>query len=141
MIGNEIRCLKKVGTFQLNEASSKCQSLDASQIVPRNRQETDDLVSALLSLNLDSDNGNTWVSIGIQNTTKEGGWRDFTGQLLSYFNWLPNEPDNLGGDQSYAGFRIDGLNGIVGWADYSGVIKLNVVCTKRGQSKGKRSRS
>ena len=95
----------------------------------------------MLSLDLASESENKLVSIGIQNTTKEGGWRDFTGQLLSYFNWLPNEPDNLGGDQSYAGFRINGLNGIVGWADYSGVIKLNVVCTKRGQSQGKRSRS
>ena len=137
MIGNEVRCLKKVGIFQLNEASSKCQSLNASQIVPRNRQETDDLVSTLLSLDLDLDNGYTWVSIGIQNTTKEGGWRDFTGRLLSYFNWLPNEPDNLGGNQSYAGFQISGLNGI-GWADYSGMNKLNVICTRaRGHSQGK----
>ena len=137
MIGQEIRCLKNVGFFELNKANSKCQSLNANQILPRNRQETDDFVSALLSLGLDSIDGNTLVSIGIHNTTTDGGWRDFTGQLITYFNWLPNEPDNLGGNQSYAGFQISGLNGI-GWADYSGMNKLNVICTRaRGHSQGK----
>ena len=87
------------------------------------------MVSALLSLDLASENGKTLVSIGIY-TTDKGGWFDSAGQLISYFDWLPNEPDNLGGNQSYAGLRINKTSGTSGWADYSGSDKLNLVCMK-----------
>ena len=125
MIGDEISCLKNVGPIQLNDATTHCQSLNADQVLPRSRQETDDLVSALLSLDL----GNIPISIGIYKTNK-GDWYDSAGQLISYFNWLPNEPDNFGGNQTYAGFRID-INGSSRWADYSSTDELNVVCTKK----------
>ena len=75
MIGNEVNCLKKVGRFQLKEANTQCQSFNANQILPRSRQESDNLFSALLSLDLDSENGNTIVSIGIHKT-KEEQWRE-----------------------------------------------------------------
>ena len=65
MIGDEINCLKNIGPLELTKATSYCQSLNASQILPRSRQESDDFVSALLSLDLASENGNTLVSIGI----------------------------------------------------------------------------
>ena len=93
----------------------------------------------MLSLDLASESENKLVSIGIQNTTKEGGWYDSEGQLVSYFDWLPNEPDNLGGKQNHAGMRIDRASGTAGWADYSGSEELNVVCTKR-RSQGKNIR-
>ena len=134
MVGNEISCLKNVGFIQLSNATSHCQSLNASQILPRNRQESDDLVSALLSMNLSSDSGKTFVSIGIHKT--KGIWNDTVGQRISYFNWLPGEPDFLSENLNYAGFRIDEGNESARWADYSGSDKLNVVCTKiAGQGK------
>ena len=128
MIGNEICCLKNVGLIKLITATTHCQSLNSSQILPRSRQESDDLVSALLSLDLASENGKTLVSIGTYRTKE--GWRDSAGQLISYFNWLPNEPENLGKKQIYAGFRIDGGNETAKWKGYSRTDKLNVVCTK-----------
>ena len=135
MIGNEINCLKKVGRFQLKEANTQCQSFNANQILPRSRQESDNLFSALLSLDLDSENGNTIVSIGIYKT-KEEQWRDFTGQLISFFDWLPNEPDNHGGNNNYAGLSINEINRTTPWADYNGTNEFNVVCTKiSGQGK------
>ena len=134
MIGNEISCLKNVGLIQLSNATSHCQSLNASQILPRNRQESDDLVSALLSMNLSSDSGKTFVSIGIHKT--KGIWNDIEGQPISYSNWLPGEPDWPSENLNYAGFRIDEGNETARWADYSGSDKLNVVCTKiAGQGK------
>ena len=134
MIGDEISCLKNVGLIQLSNATSHCQSLNASQILPRNGQETDDLVSALLSMNLSSDSGKTFVSIGIHKT--KGIWNDTVGQRISYSNWLPGEPDWLSENLNYAGFRIDEGKWSARWADYSGSDKLNVVCTKiAGQGK------
>ena len=146
MIGDEINCLKNVGFVQLSEATSYCQSLNASQILPRNKKESDDLVSALLSLDLSSKDGETLVSIGIykKNVVQ---WFDSEGQLLIFANWLPNKPDNpkknwlLTGSHSheslntiqknYAGFRLDGAANETGrWADYVGTDELNVVCTK-----------
>ena len=82
MVGNEISCLKNVGFIQLSNATSHCQSLNASQILPRNRQESDDLVSALLSMNLFSDSGKTLVSIGIHKI--KGIWYDIVDQPISY---------------------------------------------------------
>ena len=120
--------------MHLNKATSYCQSLNASQILPRSRQESDDLFSALLSMNLSSDSGKTFVSIGIHKT--KGIWNDIVGQPISYSNWLPGEPDWLSENLNYAGFRIDEGNESARWADYSGSDKLNVVCTKiAGQGK------
>ena len=134
MVGNEISCLKNVGLIQLSNATSHCQSLHASQILPRNRQESDDLVSALLSMNLSSDSGKTFVSIGIHKT--KGIWNDIVGQPISYSDWLPGRPGFLNENLNYAGFRIDEGNESARWADYSGSDKLNVVCTKiAGQGK------
>ena len=130
-IGDKINCLKEVGLVELNNATSKCQSLNASQILPRSRQESDDLVSALLSLDLASENGKTLVSVGIY-TTKRGGWYDSAGQLISYFDWLPNEP-NIGGNLTHAALRIDKASGVAGWAGYSAAEELkfvHLVCTK-----------
>ena len=129
MVGNEINCLKNVGTMQLNKATSYCQSVNASQTLPRSRQESDDLISALLSLNLASPDGKTVVSIGVYKS-KEGEWYDSKDQLISYFNWISGEPDDISGYLNYAGFRINGPNGIAGWSDYSGFNETNVVCTK-----------
>ena len=126
MIGDETSCLKNVGLIQLNDATSHCQSVNANQILPRSRQESDDLVSALLSLDLAQEYG---VSIGIYRTTE--GWRDSAGQLISYFNWLLDEPGNLDENRNYAGFRVDGVNESAGWADYSNNDELNVVCAKK----------
>ena len=95
------------------------------------------MASALLSLDLASENGKTLVSVGIY-TTEKGGWFDSAGRLISYFDWLPNEPI-LGGNQTHAGLRIDKASGNAGWAGYSATDELNVVCTK-GQSKGKHKR-
>ena len=128
--------------MQLDNAKSYCQSLNASQILPRSRQESDDLVLALLSLDLVQVNGTTLVSVDIQKT-KEGLWYDSSDQPVLYFNWLLNEPGDLNGSQryaseSYAGFRIDKVHGTAKWADYSGSDELNVVCTKKaGQGKKK----
>ena len=85
-------------------------------------------------MNLSSDSGKTFVSIGIHKT--KGIWNDTVGQRISYFNWLPGEPDFLSENLNYAGFRIDEGNESARWADYSGSDKLNVVCTKiAGQGK------
>ena len=138
MIGNEINCLKKGVPIQIRNATSYCQSLNASQILPKSKQESDDLVSALLSLGLDSiEDGSVLVSIDIYMSVKEKGWSDSTGQLISYFNWLPFEPKQQDINQNYAGLRIDKVGETAGWADYSRTDFLNVVCTKRGQSQGK----
>ena len=135
MIGNEINCLKKVGRFQLKEANTQCQSFNASQILSRSREESENLFSALLSLDLDSETGNTLVSIGIYKTQEEE-WSEFTGQLISFFNWAPNEPDNYGGNENYAGLSVNEINRTIHWADYNGTVEINVVCTKRsGQGK------
>ena len=135
MIGDEISCLKNFGHTQLNDAMSHCQSLNSSQILPKSKQESDDLVSALLSLNLDSEKGNILVSIDIYKT-REGLWYDSEGQFISYFNWLPDEPDDLGGNKNYAGFRIGGVNETAKWVGFSSTDTLNVICTKRaGQGK------
>ena len=130
MIGDEISCLKNFGLIQLSSATSQCQSFNASQILPRSRKESSDLIPALLSLDLTSENGNVLVSIGIYKT-KEGKWYDSTGQLTSYFNWLSDEPNDLSGKQSYAGLQINKVNESFGWAKHSGTNELNVVCTKR----------
>ena len=130
MVGNEISCLKNVGLIQLSNATSHCQSLNASQILPRNGQETDDLVSALISLNLDSEIADMLISIDIYKT-KEGEWHDSAGQLISYYNWLPDQIDYLTENLNYAGLRINGVNKSVGWAKFSGTNELNVVCTKK----------
>ena len=128
MIGDEVSCLKNVGSKQLKEANSYCHLLNARQILPRSKQESDDLVPALLSMNLVSEGGKTVVSIDIYNSTE--GWYDSAGQLVSYFNWLQNEPDDLSGKQNYAGLLIDETNKSIGWADYSSTNELNVVCMK-----------
>ena len=131
MIGDEINCLKNVGPLQLKEAKSYCNFFNSSQVLPRSRQESNDLVSALLSLDLSLEDGKVLVSIGIHKTM-EGEWLDSAGQLSTgyHFNWLPNKPDNLGGNQSYAGFRVDGLDTTARWDTYNGTDELNVVCTK-----------
>ena len=131
--------------MQLNEANSYCQSLNANQILPRTIHESDDLVSALLSLDLASEDGKTLVSIGIS-MSKNGQWHDSTGQLVTYFNWLPDKPDSRWNstikefemkiDQNYAGFRIDGVNDTGKWSDYNKTDQLNVVCkTTAGNGK------
>ena len=58
-------------------------------------------------------------------------WYDSEGKLISYFNWLPDEPDDIDGNQNYAGFKINGVNGTARWADYSSSHNLNIVCTKK----------
>ena len=74
------------------------------------------------------------VSIGIHNSTE--GWHDSAGKLVSYFNWLPDEPDDLSGKQNYAGLLIDSTNDSAGWADFSSTDELTVICTKTaGQGK------
>ena len=124
--------------MQLNYGATHCESLNAKQILPRSRQESDDLVSALLSLNLDLENGNVRVSIDIHKT-KEGEWHDSAGQPISYFNWLPDEPDDLSGNRNFAGFQIDKVNRSAKWADYSSADELNVVCTNiAGQGENNR---
>ena len=115
--------------MQLDNATTHCKSLNANQILPRSREESNDLISALLSLNLYSENSEILVSIGIYKTT-EGEWRDFAGQFISYFNWLPDQVDYLSESLNYAGFRINTIKNSVGWAKYSGTNELNVVCTK-----------
>ena len=93
------------------------------------------MVSALLSLNLASEEGKTLVSIGIYKTDK-GEWHNSTGQDITYFNWLEGEPDDLVGNYNYAGFPIGGVNGSAKWTDYRGSDMLNVICTKTvGQGK------
>ena len=137
LIGDKISCFKTFGHMKLNEAITYCESFNAKQILPRSTQESDDLLSALLSLNLDSDSSSALVSIGIYKT-KQGDWHDSSGQPISYFNWLSDEPDDLAGKRIYAGFRIDKAQRSARWADYSGIDELNVVCTKRprqGQNK------
>ena len=129
MIGDNISCLKNFGPIQLNDATTHCKSLNANQILPRSRQESDDLISALLSLDLDLQNSGMLVSIDMYKT-KEGVWYDSAGQPVSYFNWLPNQPDYLSENQNYAGFWINKINETDGWAEYSGHNELNVVCTK-----------
>ena len=136
MVGEEVSCLKNVGPVQLSKATSYCQSLNANQILPKSKQESDDLVSALLTLDLSLDGDKTLVSIGMHKIKE--GWYDSTGQNISFFYWLPNEPDNLGGNQNYAGFRIDGVNETARWDDFNGADELNVVCTKTaGHGKNK----
>ena len=139
MIGDEINCLKNVGRVKLSDATSHCQSLNASQILPRSKQENDDLVSALLSLDLvPSENDEILVSIGMYKKN-EGKWYDSADQLIFYFNWLPDEPDDIGSTQNYAGYSIIRVNETAGWVDYSGSNVLNVVCTNTaGQGKNKR---
>ena len=85
-------------------------------------------------MNLSSAGGKMLVSIGIHNSTE--GWHDSAGQLVSYFNWLPDEPDDLSGKQNYAGLLIDSTNDSAGWADFSSTDELTVICTKTaGQGK------
>ena len=129
MIGDEINCLKNIGPIQLSNANSQCQSLNASQILPRNSQESDDLVLALLSMNLSSYSEKVLVSIGIYKT--KGIWYDTVGRRISYSNWLPGEPDFLSGSLNYAGFRFGGVNESAGWADYGDSDELIVICTKK----------
>ena len=129
LIGDEISCLKNVGLLKLDDTSSYCQSINASQVLPRSKQESDDLVQALLSLDLVSENGETLVSLGIYRT-RIGEWFDSTGQLISYFNWLPYRPADLSGNSNCAALRINEVNGISGWDEFSGTDKLNAVCTK-----------
>ena len=130
MIGDDINCLKNFGSVQLSQATSYCQSLNASQILPRSKEESDDLVSTLLSFNLDSENADILISLDIYKT-KEGEWHDSAGQLISYYNWLPDQIDYLTENLNYAGLRINGINKSVGWAKFSGTKELNVVCTKK----------
>ena len=64
-------------------------------------------------------------------------WYDYTGQLISWFYWLPNEPDinymkppGTYAPKNYAGFRVDGVNETGKWDDYIATDELNIVCTK-----------
>ena len=136
MVGDEINCLKNFGPIQLKDATNHCKSLNADQILPRSRQESDDLLSALLSLNLDSKSTDILVSIGIHKT-KEGEWHNSAGLPISYFNWSPDQLDSINENLNYAGFRISVANESVWWTKYSSINELNVVCTKRA-SHGKR---
>ena len=130
MIGDDINCLKNFGSVQLSQATSYCQSLNVSQILPRNRKESDDLVSALLSLNLDSENADILISLDIYKT-KEGEWHDSAGQPIAYFNWLLDQLEYFSDNLNYAGLRINRTNESAGWAKYNSTNELNVVCTKR----------
>ena len=105
MVGDEINCLKNFGPIQLKDATNHCKSFNANQVLPRSRQESDDLTSALLSLNLDSKNADILVSIGIHKTN-EGEWHNFAGQPIPYFNWLPDQLDSINENLNYAGFQI-----------------------------------
>ena len=130
MIGDDINCLKNFVPVQLSQATSYCQSLNASQILPRSKEESDDLVSTLLSLNLDSEIDDMLISIDIYKT-KKGEWHDSAGQPISYYNWLPDQIHYLTENLNYAGFRINRINKSAGWAKFSGTNELNVVCTKK----------
>ena len=140
MIGDEISCLRNFGPLQLNDAATHCESLNANQILPKSRQESDDLVSALLSLNLKSENTDILVSLDIHKT-KKGEWHDSAGQPISYFNWLlpqgeyvtKGEYVDLTSEKysNYAGFRFNEIKENIGWAKFNGTNELNVVCTKR----------
>ena len=95
------------------------------------------MVSALLSLDLASENGKTLVPVGIY-TTKRGGWYDSASQLISYFDWLPNEP-NIVANLTNAALQIDKASGTAGWIGYNADEELkliHLVCIK-GESQGK----
>ena len=130
MIGDEINCLKNFDPIQLNDATTHCKSLKASQVLPRSRQESDDLTSALLSLNLDLEKADILVSIDIHKT-KEGEWHNSAGLPISYFNWSPDQLDSINENLNYAGFRISVAKESVWWAKFNGTNELSVVCMKR----------
>jgi OOP family OmpA-OmpF porin len=66
--------------------------------------------------------------IGASDAAVEGTWRWVTGpengQLLSYTNWAPGEPNNYGSGEDYAQFYF---NGVGTWNDLDGTGALGYV--------------
>ena len=120
-IGGSKYCLANLGTSLFGKAKSACRALNARLPLPRNDQETKDLLAAFKVLNITPQRakyGTGPVILGITDTAKglaKGPWVDNDGNPLTYTNWGPSQPNHYQNIvQDYAG--IYDLNGK--WGDY-----------------------
>ena len=142
-IGNSKYCLAKISTSTYTQAKTICRALNSKLPVPRNNQETTDLVAALNTLSITPSEA-TPVILGISDSSKghqKGIWYDYDDQKLNYTNWAPGQPNNgYGYAQDYA--AINRPNGK--WGDYQNDPKSSanwasgvVVCLQELVTSGK----
>ena len=94
-------------------------SVNAKVPLPKNYQENDDLYQAIRQLGLKS------AALDGTDLAKEGEWRDSTGQLISFFNWQPGQPDNILKKEHYLHYHAWWGKK---WNDNPGSREENIVC-------------
>ena len=89
------KCYKLLGEFKMSEAASKCAEVNAKLPLPLNDNENSEIFALKDVLK-----ASKFVLDG-DDTLVEGEWRDSNGELLAYFNWNKNQPNNSGKTQHY----------------------------------------
>ena len=130
-IGGQVKCLKYIGRYELQDAKSRCASLGASVPLPRSYNEN---VSYLAAFRERSSLHSESVAIGASDHASEGVWRDNGGDLVTYTNWIynPQQPDNQRSKEHLAEMWIRGgpSDGTwVGrWNDHVATRTVSIIC-------------
>ena len=103
----------------MSEAASKCAEVNAKLPLPLNDNENRDIFALKDEFKMSK-----FVLDG-DDTLVEGEWRDSDENLLVYFNWDTNQPNNYGKKQHYITIEKGGV-----WADDQGSKIRDVICEK-----------
>ena len=125
-VGGQVKSLKRIGDYELQEAKSRCAKCGASVPLPRNRNENEDYRVAFEELD------STFVALGLNDVATEGVWRDNNGNRVTYTNWDSGQPNNYDGNQDYVGMST-GLWGK--WWDERATITSSIVCEIESSSR------
>ena len=126
-IGGQVKSLKRIGVYELQEAKSRCAECGASVPLPRNRNENEDYRVAFEELVSGYD-----VALGLNDVANEGVWLDNNDKRVPYTNWGSGEPDNYNGNQDYVSMYM-ALWGK--WFDGRATTTSSIVCEKESSSR------
>ena len=89
-ISGTSQCFKKAGLTRHSLAAAKCASLGGHLPLPLNKQQNDEMAAAFEEMGL------AFVILNINklNVNSDNQFLDIDGNLISYFNWNPGEPND-----------------------------------------------
>ncbi|XP_040177021.1 collectin-46-like [Rana temporaria] len=99
-----------------NEAKTICGNGGGQLAVPRTPEENEAIFSLRKKVQMHT-------FIGINDMLREGEFRDPSGQVIRYFNWSPNEPNNLHNNENCVEMWYDGR-----WNDENCASKRFFIC-------------
>ena len=117
-IGGQVKCLKYIGSYELQDAQSRCASLGASVPLPRNGNENEDYRVAFRELSPYWD-----VALGLNDVATEGVWRDNNGNRATYTNWWRGRPYDCY-NMDYVSMDTDDGT----WLDEDAIWERSIVC-------------